>query len=353
MNGANALDSRRQKDYIDCATSPAEPGYTTSRKPLSGFGLAPPCEAYAELVDVATAKSYLRGGSLVLHSRTNAILSILLALTLALALAIACTQGTPTAAPVPTLTATPVPTVAPQPTAAPTPMPTPTATPAPTATPQPTATPEPTPTATPVPTATPQPTATPVPAPTATPAPTPTPTVKPTPSLKYPGDVPLDAAEIEHWVIVFTNEEREKEGLRPLVHNPEIAAIAKAHSANMAQQETAKTQLDGKNPTARAQAAGYNCGLGENVIKHPRIKRWAERSRGGVVVSGRPTAYDADSKAVAQTLISHWMRSSSGREAILKPGYIQIGVGVTIDLDTKRGWAWETVYAAQDFSSCG
>ena len=183
-------------------------------------------------------------------------------------------------------------------------------------------------------------------------------------SLKYPGGVPLDAAEIERWVIVLTNAEREKAGLRPLVDYPEIAAIAQAHSANMAQQETAKTQLDGKNPAARASAAGYACqadlgggrsaaGLGENVIKHPRIKRWAEKKQGGIVVSGRPTAYDADSQAVAQTLISHWMRSSSGREAILKPGYIQIGVGVTIDLDTKRGWAWETVYAAQDFSSCG
>ena len=58
----NALDNRRKQGYIDGATSPAETGYSTSRKPLSGFGFAPPCEAYAELVDVATAKSYLRGG---------------------------------------------------------------------------------------------------------------------------------------------------------------------------------------------------------------------------------------------------------------------------------------------------
>ena len=62
MSGGNALDNRRRQGYIDGATSPAETGYSTSRKPLSGFGFAPPCEAYAELVDVATAKSYLRGG---------------------------------------------------------------------------------------------------------------------------------------------------------------------------------------------------------------------------------------------------------------------------------------------------
>ena len=183
-------------------------------------------------------------------------------------------------------------------------------------------------------------------------------------SLKYPGDIPLDAAEIERWVIVFANAEREKAGLRLLVDYPEIAAIAQAHSANMARQETAKTQLDGKNPAARASAAGYNCqadlgggrsaaGLGENVIKHPRIKRWAEKSMGGVAVSGRPTAYDADSQAAAQTLVKHWMSSPAGREEILKSKYRRIGVGVSIDLDEKLGWAWETVYAAQDFSSCG
>ena len=295
----------------------------------------------------------------MLHSHTTAILSILLALTLALALA--CTQAAPTVAPVPTPTATPAPTVAPQPTA--TPEPTPTATPVPTATPQPTATPEPTPTATPATTAMPQrpampqppvmPTLTPTPEPGLRTTPVPTPRVNRTPSLKYPGGVRLDAAEIEHWVVFYTNERRENAGLHPLVHNSAIAEIAKAHSANMARQETAKTQLDGKNATARAQAAGYKCGLGENVIKHPRIKRWAERSRGGVVVSGRPTEFGADSKAVARTLVWHWMNSSSGRKAILNVGYIRIGVGVTIDLDTKLGWAWETVYAAQDLSKCG
>ena len=304
----------------------------------------------------------------MLHSHTTAILSILLALTLALALA--CTQAIPTAEPVPALTAAaPTPTVAPQPTATPVPTPTvapqPTATPVPTPTvaPQPTATPEPTPTATPALTAMSQrpampqppvmPTLTPTPEPGLRTTPVPTPRVNRTPSLKYPGGVRLDAAEIEHWVVFYTNERRENAGLHPLVHNSAIAEIAKAHSANMARQETAKTQLDGKNATARAQAAGYNCGLGENVIKHPRIERWRERSRNGVVVSGWPTGYAPDSKVVGRILVGHWMRSSSGRKAILNPEYIQIGVGVTIDLAEKRGWAWETVYAAQDLSKCG
>ena len=190
------------------------------------------------------------------------------------------------------------------------------------------------------------------------------PAAAPKASLKYPGDVPLDAAEIEHWVVVFTNAEREKAGRPPLVDYPEIAVIAQEHSANMARQGTAKTQLDGKNAAARASAAGYDCqadlgggrsaaGLGENVIKHPRIKRWAEKKQAGIVVSGRPTAYDADSQAAAQTLVQHWMSSPAGREEILKSKYRRIGVGVTIARDTKLGWAWETVYAAQDFSSCG
>lgn len=180
--------------------------------------------------------------------------------------------------------------------------------------------------------------------------------------MKYPGDVPLDAAEIEHWVIVFTNEERAKAGLHPLETNTEIAAIAKAHSANMAQQETAKTRLDGKNASARARAAGYNCtaaidgkivsGLAENVIKHSRIQVWGVKREAGVVVRRWPTVYDADSKAVARALVDHWLSNQSTRATLLRDRYRRTGIGVTIDVSVKQGWFLEKVYAAQDFSSC-
>ena len=261
--------------------------------------------------------------------------------------------STPTPEPSPTnlpsrvSVSTPATTPTPTATPAPTPTPTPTATPAPTPTPTPTATPAPTPT--PTPTATPAPT--PTPTPTATPAPTPTPT--PIPSPKYPGDIPLDSSEIEHWILVFINEERAAAGVPPLTSNPAVVAIARAHSANMYRQGRTSNKLDGKGSKDRARAAGYHycTGFVGNVIKQPRIKRWAQKTSGGVVVSGRPTEYRADSEAVARSLVSHWMGGPS-RENILKSKYRSTGIGVYIGVDERLGWVWETVYATQNFSGC-
>lgn len=148
-----------------------------------------------------------------------------------------------------------------------------------------------------------------------------------------------------------------------MVDYPAISAIAKAHSANMMRHGTAKTRLDGKNASARAQAAGYNCkveidgkivsGLAENVIKHSRIQVWGVKREAGIVVRRWPTVYDADSKAVARALVDHWLSRDSTRATLLRSQYRRIGVGVTIDVSVKQGWFLEKVYAAQDFSSCG
>ena len=120
----------------------------------------------------------------------------------------------------------------------------------------------------------------------------------------------------------------------------------------MARQGKTSTRLDGKNPTARARAAGYNCGLGENVIKHSRIQVWSVKRQAGIVVSRRPSVYDADSKAVARALVDHWMSGQDTRATLLRDRYRRIGVGVTIDVSVKQGWFLEKVYAVQDFSSC-
>ena len=274
-------------------------------------------------------------------------------------------------APTPSPTNTPAPTPEPSPTNLPPQVsinalvPTPTPTPVPTATPSPAPTPAlaltPSPTNTPAPTPEPPPatlppwvsvsTPAPTPTPTATPAPTPTPT--PVPAPKYPGGVPLDASEIERLILVFINEERAAVGVPPLVSNPDVVDIARAHSENMYRQGRTSNKLEGKGSKDRARAAGYNycTGFVGNVIKHPRIQRFATKTSSGFVVTGRPTAYGADSKEVARNLVSHWMGGPS-RENILKSKYRSTGVGVYIDVGERLGWAWETVYATQNFSGC-
>ena len=64
---------------------------------------------------------------------------------------------------------------------------------------------------------------------------------------------------IEQWIFVFTNEERERHGKRPLELDPRISDIARFHSGNMVAQGMFAHDLDGKDPTDRALTAGYDC----------------------------------------------------------------------------------------------
>ena len=250
--------------------------------------------------------------------------------------------------------ATPIPS----PTAIPTPFPTSTPTPQPT--PIPTATPPvPTPTPTPTPTLRP-PTATPTVTPTPTPRPTSTPTPTPT---RPPWTVPLDVALIEHWVIVFTNSERERHDLQPLEHDPRISEIARFHSGNMVAQDIFAHDLDGKDPTDRALDAGYDCradlgggrytfGLAENIAKNYRVKGWSGISHGyGWVWT--PKAYYPDERAAAKSLVDQWMGSPGHRANILNGQYRRIGVGVATGWEeSSRGNRSEAFWATQNFSSC-
>ena len=218
-----------------------------------------------------------------------------------------------------------------------------------------TSTPAPTLTITPIPS----------PTPTITPTPTPRPTSTPTPTQTTPPwQMPLDVELIEHWIIVFTNEERERHGRRPLEHSPAISDIARAHSENMVAQGIFAHRLDGKNPTGRSQSAGYECryyfpdgrytytsGLAENIAKNYRVKGWSGVSRG----YGRtwvPRSYELNETETARNLVDQWMGSSGHRANILDARFHRIGVGVAMEWDTEYGGRAELFWATQNFSLC-
>ncbi len=171
-------------------------------------------------------------------------------------------------------------------------------------------------------------------------------------SPTYPGDEPLGFTDIEHWIVVLVNEERAKAGVPALVPNPDIADIARAHSENMHRQGRTSNTLEGKGSKDRARAAGYDycTGFVGNVMKYPRIKRFRQTKSYGITI-GEAAEYGADSRTAALEIVREWMGGPS-RENILKSKYRSTGVGVHIDVDVKQGWAWETVYATQNFSGC-
>ena len=188
-------------------------------------------------------------------------------------------------------------------------------------------------------------------------------TATPKPTLhhsgqKYPGGSPLNNSEIERLIIAYTNEERKKAGLRSFIHDSMVSNIARGHSQNMAQTGQFSHQIDGKDQTARALAAGYDCrayrndgsysyGLSENIAFRHRVTETIRSGQGPQQVS----KYDSD-QGVAQGLVQQWMNSPGHKKNILATGSNRIGVGVFVAVSEKHGIAWETIWATQNFSPC-
>ena len=186
--------------------------------------------------------------------------------------------------------------------------------------------------------------------------------VEETSDPKYPGNAPLDKDAVENWIIRFTNEEREKAGLKPFIHDPSISEIARAHSENMVKFGYGHI-VQGSDPTDRALAAGYDCrayrddgsysyGLSENIARHPRVTLWSGTGSIGGKVTWRPVTFNIDSQAMGRGLVDGWMNSPGHRANILDSRARRIGVGVDISESSKYGWTHETVLATQNFSGC-
>ena len=108
--------------------------------------------------------------------------------------------------------------------------------------------------------------------------------------------------DLEAQMLELVNEERRKAGLNPLAPDPEMTAVARAHSTDMfARGYFAHNNLDGKTPFDRMRAAGVKFrNAGENL-------------------------------ALAQTLfIAHkgLMNSPGHRANILEPSFGRLGIGI-------------------------
>ena len=108
------------------------------------------------------------------------------------------------------------------------------------------------------------------------------------------------ALEIEEFDL--TNGARAEEGRAALICDADLAAVARAHSADMcARDYFDHTNLDGESPGDRVSNAGFSHrGIGENIA------------------AGNDTA------AATHT---QWMNSSGHRRNILDANYTRIGVG--------------------------
>jgi uncharacterized protein YkwD len=120
--------------------------------------------------------------------------------------------------------------------------------------------------------------------------------------LAFTYDHPEARPALEAKMLEFVNEERAKEGLKPLKADPELTQVARAHSKDMfARGYFAHESPDGRNPFDRMKAANVNfLTAGENL-------------------------------ALAQTLeIAHnnLMNSPGHRANIMSPAFGRVGIGV-------------------------
>lgn len=122
------------------------------------------------------------------------------------------------------------------------------------------------------------------------------------------------------------NEIRRRNDLGTLEFNEEIAAVARQHSADMAERDYfAHESPGGEGPADRlSEFFPEHCRqIGENIAN----------------VGLRP---DDDPEAVAERIVSGWMDSPGHRENILREGFDEEGIGVVITDDDR-------VLATQNF----
>lgn len=129
----------------------------------------------------------------------------------------------------------------------------------------------------------------------------------PNPRLIYPNDkvkVPLLTAvkSIEAEVVRLVNQERQRNGLRPLTMNWQVARVARYKSADMRD----KNYFSHTSPTY---------GSPFDMMKHFGI---TYRMAGENIAAGQSTA---------EQVMQGWMNSAGHRQNILNPSFTQIGVG--------------------------
>ena len=133
--------------------------------------------------------------------------------------------------------------------------------------------------------------------------------------------VPLDVAEVERWVVHYTNIERARVGVRPLKYDQQLSEIARAHSENMANQDALSHKIDGKGFAIRGAAITQRCLFGgaENITRYPHGHWWKGDWEGDTTSDWTSASLAENTKKVAQGMVEAWMESPEHRKNILDP----------------------------------
>jgi hypothetical protein len=122
-----------------------------------------------------------------------------------------------------------------------------------------------------------------------------------------------DLPRAEATVIAMTNTFRREHGLGALRADPALGAAARAYAAYLAARGGFGHAADGRDPAARAEAAGYrSCSIAENLARVRASRGIAEGS-------------------LVDTVVEGWKRSSAHRANLLEASATDIGVAIASD----------------------
>lgn len=137
----------------------------------------------------------------------------------------------------------------------------------------------------------------------------------------------LDLRQIERQLHVLTNDLRTEKQLTPLLALPELDAVARRHSENMAQQSFfSHSDLEGRSSSDRLALffpALFAMSSGENIAMR--------------------TVGNDDENTIARGLFTQWRNSPGHYANMTDAAFRQLGVGV--------GLSGQKVYATQNFTA--
>ncbi len=167
------------------------------------------------------------------------------------------------------------------------------------------------------------------------------------PAVSASSTAELDGTELEYLVHRYVNEERAERGKSNLTLDTDLRAVARYHSADMANRSYfSHVGPDGETLADRYRQFDYQCRVktgtfqyatgGENILY--------TYYDAPVAMGNRTIEYDSPEE-LARGIVNGWMNSTSHRKNLLKPYWEREAIGVHIEQVDGR----TRVYATQNF----
>lgn len=119
-----------------------------------------------------------------------------------------------------------------------------------------------------------------------------------------------DLPQAEVAIVEMTNAFRARNGRTTVKTSPALAAAARAFAAYLAGSGAFSHTADGREPSARVKAAGYqSCSVAENIARF--------RDRSGF-----------ETRQLAQKTVDGWIGSPVHRATLLTTGMTEMGIGI-------------------------